>query len=339
MPVLHVVEQGARVASSQGALHIEQDGSLLLKAEPERMELLALYGGVGITSQAMSLCFSKGVNIALFAMRGQLKGICIPPRARNAALRLAQYARHGDAAKNLAVARSLVAAKLHNAACLLSDLAANHPEWNLLECRDQTLDLAARTLNMETADALRGLEGAGTAAYFEALRRAFPADAGFAGRRSRPATDPANALLSFAYTLLAGELTAYMEARGLDTGLGCYHGVRSGFAALAYDLVELFRHPFCDRLVLTCLNLKMIGPEDFARGGTDEDGQRCDSLRLKPEALKVFLAAYEKAILRGRATPAGAQTVRELFRAEVEAYVRDLRGTAVYQPLKWRAQP
>lgn len=342
MPVLHLSEQGARVGRRGKSLIVVVDGREVLEVEIPRLEFVGLYGGVNMTTQALGSCLRQGVGVGLFTRTGRLKGVCRPARPRNADLRLAQYQRHNDTKRRLKTARAVVAAKLHNAACLLGDLAANHPEWELLKERDRVLKTVERVKDAENAETLLGIEGAGAAAYFAALRRAFPKDAGFQGRKSYPSTDPANALLSFSYSLLAAELTACLEARGLDACLGIYHKQRSGFASLAYDFLELFRHPFCDRVALTCFNQRRIKAEDFEPAPPTEDSvgrpKQSGGLRMKREALKRFLAGYEKTALRGqpRTGSAGNVSVRELFRNEIEAYIRDLRGTEEYRPLRWR---
>ncbi len=52
-----------------------------------------------------------------------------------------------------------------------------------------------------------------------------------------------------------------------DPYLGFLHQVDYGRPSLALDLLEPFRHPVADRLVLTTVNHKRIGPEDFQDGG------------------------------------------------------------------------
>jgi hypothetical protein len=59
-----------------------------------------------------------------------------------------------------------------------------------------------------TVAAARGVEGRASAVYFRALRGRINPEYGFRGRNRRPPRDPANAILSFAYTLIAAEAAA-----------------------------------------------------------------------------------------------------------------------------------
>ena len=62
-----------------------------------------------------------------------------------------------------------------------------------------------------TLAALRGIEGAGTRAYFAIFRGGLQHSLGFERRARRPPTDPVNSLLSLGYTLLTQNLMAAAE--------------------------------------------------------------------------------------------------------------------------------
>ena len=52
--------------------------------------------------------------------------------------------------------------------------------------------------------------------------------------------------------------TALLEGAGLDPYLGFLHQVDYGRPSLALDLIEPFRHPVADRLVLKLVNLRVL---------------------------------------------------------------------------------
>ena len=55
------------------------------------------------------------------------------------------------------------------------------------------------------------------------------------------AGDIINALLNYGYTVLAGEITKFVNGLGLDAYYGFYHKAHTSFQALVYDLIEPFR--------------------------------------------------------------------------------------------------
>jgi CRISPR-associated protein Cas1 len=108
----------------------------------------------------------------------------------------------------------------------------------------------------------------------------------FDGRVRRPPTDPVNALLSFAYSLLSQECASALYAVGLDPYVGFLHRDRPGRKSLALDLMEEFRAALADRFVLTLINRKQIQLSDFI---TEASG----AVRLKDDSRKAVLTAYQ----------------------------------------------
>ena len=89
-----------------------------------------------------------------------------------------------------------------------------------------------------------------------------------------------------------------------------------GRPSLALDLVEPFRHPVADRLVLTLVNRRMLEEPDFQSGGPGH------GMFPTPKAMKRYFAEYEQWMLR---RPEGGTSFRECVRNEVEAFCGALR--------------
>lgn len=106
-------------------------------------------------------------------------------------------------------------------------------------------------------------------------------------RHKCPPKDPANAALSFGYTIVTSELRSLLDGFGFDPYLGYYHQIHQGRPSLALDLVELYRHSFMDRLMLNLFNLSILNEDDFtevAKGG----------IYLSTSGKKKFFVQYEK---------------------------------------------
>jgi CRISPR-associated endonuclease Cas1 len=131
-------------------------------------------------------------------------------------------------------------------------------------------------------DALNGLEGAATREFFQAMGEWLGPEWGFAGRNRQPPRDPANALLSFGYTLLHGYVETLLHADGLLPWLGFYHQAKGRHATLASDLMEPFRH-LVERAVLSAIQRRELTPQDFF---TAPDG----ACILQKDARRAFLA-------------------------------------------------
>lgn len=117
-------------------------------------------------------------------------------------------------------------------------------------------------------DVLRGLEGDGTRRYLKCLGAHLGDRAGvgpFLLRTRRPPRDPVNALLSFLYGIIQGEVEGALDAIGLDPQIGYLHGLRPGRASLALDLVEELRPAIADRLAVGLLTRRQLRPSHFTR--------------------------------------------------------------------------
>ena len=55
------------------------------------------------------------------------------------------------------------------------------------------------------------------------------------------ASDVINGLLNYGYTVLASEISKFINGIGLDAYYGFYHKPQTGFQLLVYDLMEPFR--------------------------------------------------------------------------------------------------
>jgi len=150
------------------------------------------------------------------------------------------------------------------------------------------------------------MEGAAAAVYFQHLNGLIKAaehtdlsDAArvqgqlhfnfdFHGRNRRPPTDPVNALLSLAYSLLAKDCMLAAHAAGFDPYVGFYHQPRHGRPALALDVMEEFRPLIAESAVFTAINNRMVTERDFVRAGR--------AVNLTAEGRKHFFAAYERRI-------------------------------------------
>ena len=135
----------------------------------------------------------------------------------------------------------------------------------------------------DSRDAIRGHEGSAAVRYFEGLRSLLganvPEELRPGTRSRRPPLDRFNAVLSFGYGLLHTAVMRAVLATGLEPALGFFHTPRSAAYPLVLDLMELFRVPLWDMVVLGSVNRGQWNPvADFAVTRTkvwlSDDGRR-----------------------------------------------------------------
>ncbi len=254
-----------------------------------------------VTTPALLALLDQQVNVSFCDYHGRFRGQLAPGMSRNGQLRIAQYAAQADYGRRVGFARAFVAGKLANQRTLL--LRSNR------KLKDEAIAAAAATLQKVHADALQvieaieppdparpqaksalgslqGLEGAGAAAYFGVFGRLLKGNMEFSRRVRRPPTDPVNALLSFGYTLLLNNVLGAVSQVGLDPYVGYLHSSQYGKPALALDLMEEFRTPVVDSVVLTLINNRILRLEHFEA--------QLEAYHLTDAGRRRFFSAFEE---------------------------------------------
>lgn len=312
MGIAYFVGPGLSVRLDGRSLLVQRDQQPPRSLELIHLRGLALFGRVEVTTPALLALLAVGGRVVMASRAGRLRAVCLPARDRSVRARIGQHRLFfSPAAADLRAA--VVGRKILAMAALLRRCDRNRPELSLRADAQILLD-AARAPLPATPEALLGAEGAAARVYWSAFARAVVGPLTFAGRRSRPAPDPVNALLSLGYTLLAGEAATLLHAVGLDPAIGFYHRPFRTRPSLALDLIEPFRHAVVDRAVLLAVNQARFTQADF-----EPRGPRA-SPRLTQPALRRFVTIYEEAML------APAET--ELLGPRAAGCVRDaLLGT------------
>lgn len=330
MPTLYVSEHGAVLRKDGDRLRAEKDGELLADVPLDQVELICAFGMVHLTTPLILELLEREIETAFFSASGKLRGQLTPTLPKNSPLRLAQYEKHRAEHEALELARRIVQAKLRNTTEVLERFKPENPTSAFLAAKQALAD--ATPLQAATLDSLRGVEGAAARAYWSAFGELLKHGVEFNGRRYNPAPDPVNATLSLGYTLLTSEIQSLLDGIGFDPYLGFLHVVEYGRASLALDLLEEYRAPVVDRLVLYLFNNRILKLDDFA---PDEEG----GMRLKPEPRKRFFREYEQRMTRGFRDPdyEGEQTFRTVFRAQSLRLAKWMTSDVPYQPYSYDA--
>jgi CRISPR-associated protein Cas1 len=290
LPV-YVQARSAKVAKSGEMLEISIEDETIRTARLAEVSQLVLMGNVYVTTPCLHELMAREIPVTWHSFGGWFIGHTIGTGHKNVELRAAQYRASFDSGTCLRIAKGLVVAKISNQR---TQLRRNWKEGQMpepvLEGFRFDLDQARRARSLEE---LLGIEGNAAARYFGHFRHVLsqpderaPFQFDFAKRNRRPPTDPVNALLSFAYALLARTWTVTVSAVGFDAYRGFYHQPRYGRPALALDLMEPFRPLIADSSVIQAINNGEVRPSDFVAAA--------GSVALGAEGRKRFIAAFER---------------------------------------------
>lgn len=258
------------------------------------LESILSFSYKGASPALMGKCVQCGKNLAFFTPRGRFLARVSGPCGGNILLRRTQYRTADDGAASCSLARNFILGKLYNCRWVLERATRDHPMRvdvaALKEASEQIKTLLPQVAVCDSLETLRGLEGKGAAYYFDVVGQLVLQNKesfSFSGRNRRPPLDPMNALLSFLYVLLANDCAAALEGVGLDSQAGFLHRDRSGRSSLALDLMEELRPILADRMALTIVNGRKIGPEDFQY-------QPSGAVFLSDNGRKTVLAAWQE---------------------------------------------
>jgi CRISP-associated protein Cas1 len=262
---------------------------------------VALFGNIQISTQAVQALCEQEIPVTHFSMGGWFYGITRGHGLKNIFLRMEQFRLARDDTKCLSLARQFVHGKIRNHRTLLMRNHLEPPEPAILKLKRASEDALAA----ESVEELLGIEGAAASQYFQQFggmvkieddlpglgllventkQRTF--NFNFSNRNRRPPTDPVNAMLSLAYSMLSKDCTLAALAVGFDPYLGFYHQPRFGRPALGLDLMEEFRPLIAESTVLSCINNRIVTDKDFVRAG--------QAVNLTAPGRKRFFQTYEQ---------------------------------------------
>lgn len=284
--VVHLATSGSRASIRGGQLHVSHAGEELAAIPIERIAGLVVHGNVDLSGALIREILWRSQTIVWCAGTGRVVGWTMSVAAPNGLARVRQLALAAQG--RLDLAREFVEVKIANQATFLRRNGASPPTVVRLRALQERAEQSA------SLSELLGIEGEAAANYFEAFDTLFHADlsgtprARFPGRSGRPAHDPVNASLNYAYAMLVADAIRAIVACGLDPHAGFLHSSNRNKPALALDLCEEFRAPVADSAVVGAFNNGELTLNDF----TDVLG----ATRLRDRGRRALIAAYERRV-------------------------------------------
>jgi CRISPR-associated protein Cas1 len=298
---LYLNTQGYRVGCRDEVLQVKDKDKVIEEVRMRDVSHVALFGNIQISTQAIQSLCEQEIPVTYFSMGGWFYGITRGHGLKNVFLRLEQFRLARDDTTCLSLARQFVHGKIRNHRTLLMRNHLEPPEPIILKLKRASEDALAAA----SVEELLGIEGAAASQYFQQFSgmvkveddlpgletqrkddRQAAFNFNFSNRNRRPPTDPVNAMLSLAYSLLSKDCALAALAVGFDPYVGFYHQPRFGRPALGLDLMEEFRPLIAESTVLSCINNRVVTEKDFVRAG--------QAVNLTAPGRKRFFQTYEQ---------------------------------------------
>ena len=253
------------------------------------LQSIVTFSYAGASPALMGKCVQREIGLAFCSQRGKFLARVSGQMQGNVLLRRMQYRVADDPPQSCRIARNMIFGKVYNARWSVERTRRDHAprvDGQRFSAVSQQLQGLLPQIAAETSpDSLRGL-----AAYFSVLDEMILQGKEtffFRERSRRPPLDAFNAMLSFAYSLLAHDCASALESVGLDAYVGYLHTDRPGRESLALDLMEELRPCFADRFVLTLINNRIIKPSNF-------EFRESGAVLLAEEGRRTFLQKWQE---------------------------------------------
>jgi len=289
MGTVYVTEDDVFIGKVDERLNVKAQKTNLLDVPLIKVDGVVVLGRATVSPMVVTELLQRHIPLSFLTHTGRYLGCLAPEVTKNIFVRKAQWQAAGESDKAVHLVQGFVRGKLKN---YRNILLRKQREITGLDLDKQIngLDNAIAPINTTTKiNSLRGLEGAGSAAYFGSFNQLIRnSEFTFTRRNRRPPTDPVNSLLSFGYSLLRHDVQSAVNIVGFDPYLGYLHFEHYGRPSLALDLMEEFRPLVVDALVLSIINKRLLKPDDFTTEPVS------GAVFLSKEGLKTFLRLYSQ---------------------------------------------
>ena len=290
---LYVMTEGCYL-TLDGENIVIQDGEKKLGRFPlHTLENILCFTYKGASPALMGACAERKIGMSFFSPRGAFLARVVGKEYGNVLLRKEQYRISDDESRSITYARNMIVGKVFNSRWSIERTLRDHAHRVDAKRLKHISDTLYHTLpeidKMFQMDKLRGIEGKAAEQYFSVFNDMVlnqKEDFVFTIRNRRPPLDNINAMLSFAYTILAADCANALSSVGLDPYVGFMHGDRPGRTSLALDLMEELRPILADRFILTLINTKAIRAIHFEK-------QKDHAVLLNEDGRKVFFTAWQ----------------------------------------------
>ena len=267
---LFILNEEAYLALENENVIVKKDDDILGKVPLLTLENIFYFGYKGVSPSLIGECAKRNIGLCFLSGHGKFLARVCGMNPGNVLLRKKQYLLSEDYAESCRLASNFILGKIFNARTVIERMKRDHPlsidQNKFMSVSDDLKFLIRKTRKVDDKEKLLGIEGNAASLYFSLLDDLILVDKSnfnFSTRQRRPPIGRVNALLSFAYTILAHDCASALESVGLDAYVGFLHSDRPGRPSLALDLMEELRAIYADRFILTLINNRIMKPSDF----------------------------------------------------------------------------
>lgn len=258
---LFVLQHGCYICLEDNHLVIKKKKKVIHRSAIDTIGLVFLHGkGISISVSSQVALAERDIPVVFAPPYGEPMAVLNPVISHKSFLRKKQILRR-DEPDVIYAGQMMISAKLGNQAAVLRYFAKyrkkSAPELagQLREAAQEIKEYARHIHMIDSTKAnirneVMGFEGLAASVYWRQIMYMVPSTLEFSGRIKRSAHDSVNQVLNYAYGILYGEVWKAVITEGLDPYFGIIHGSMRDNGSLIFDLIEEFRAPFVDRMII-----------------------------------------------------------------------------------------
>ncbi|MBN2664456.1 MAG: CRISPR-associated endonuclease Cas1 [Bacteroidales bacterium] len=215
----------------------------------KKIQSIVMSEGIALSTDAVSLSVKNNIDIVFVEWDGRPIGRVWHSKLGSTTLIRKEQLKASISKDGLNAVKNWITTKIDNEINFIKWLKKHRQkEVEFLDDKIekmQALNISISQLEAETvkdvADIIRGLEGTSGRLFFETLNYVLPKNYQFNGRSSRPAKDPFNAFLNYAFGILYSKIEKSLILAGLDPYLGFLHRDDYNQLSFVFDFIEPYR--------------------------------------------------------------------------------------------------
>ena len=295
----------------------------------EQINLIVCFGDVNLNKRVLGLLNSYSVSILFFNYYGDYIGRFTPKKYSDGKIIINQvnsYHNH----KRLYIAKKIIFTEVKN---ILSLLKYYNKKYHLLEQMIINVDNELNKLDtIESIEELLLLEAIIKKQYYSSFDYIIKnPNFIFKNRSFYPPLNEVNALLSYGYAILYANVLSDIDKSPLLAQISYIHSLSKQSDSLQFDIADMLKPIFIDRLILRMINKNQIKTNYFEY---KENG----ACYLNKEGIKVFLYEYEKLMQKSIKIGGKYYSYRNIITREVYKLANYIEGkTDEYKPyiMEW----
>jgi len=323
MPRPYYIFSNGRIRRKENTVYIENELGEKRAIPVEDIDAIHVFGEIDLNTKLLNFLAQQNKIVHFYNYYGFYSGSFMP-RDRNVSgeLLVRQVEHYLDPEERFFIAFSFVEGALFH---MLRNLREYKDTSGFQEKIKQELANAAET---KTINELMGCEGRARDTYYQAFNIIFKNSFRIEKREKRPPSNPVNALISFANSMIYSTVLSEIYHTQLNPTISYLHEPRERRYSLSLDIAEIFKPLIADPIIFKLVNNNMISLDDF-----EEDVNFC---YMNESGRKRFLKEFDQKLsttIKHRKLKRNV-SYRTLIRLECYKLIKHLLDDEVYTPFK-----